>query len=195
MRPGSWRAPSAALLLICCGPLVSAQQLQIETAEQDEAVLVKASAIMQVRPTTAWNVISDYEHLAEFVPGMHSSRVLQRNGNQVLLEQKGSLGFLFFRQAIEIRLAVNEWPQQRIIAHSVGGNLKQMDGSYTLETLADGRVRLSYSARLVPAFTIPPLLGKAVVRQLLTRQFKALVDEILHREALSLGSDSLPSKN
>ena len=70
-----------------------------------------------------------------------------------------------------------------------------MDGSYTLETLADGRVRLSYSGRLVPAFTIPPLLGKAVVRQLLTRQFKALVDEILRREALSLGSGNPASKN
>jgi hypothetical protein len=81
---------------------------------------------------------------------------------------------------------VTEWPQQRIAAHAIGGNLKQMDGSYTLETQADGRVRLAYSARLVPAFAIPPLVGKPVLRQLLKRQFRALVDEIQRREALTL---------
>ncbi|MEB5965301.1 SRPBCC family protein [Comamonas testosteroni] len=195
MRAVRWRALGAALSLVCSSAPMSAQQLQIETTEHDEAVLVNATATMQVRPATAWNVISDYDHLAEFVPGMHSSRVLRRNGNQVLVEQKGSLGFLFFQQAIEIRLAVIEWPQQRIVARAVGGNLQQMDGSYTLETLDDGRVRLSYSGRLVPAFTIPAMLGKPVVRQLLTRQFKALVDEILRREALSLGSGNPSSNN
>jgi carbon monoxide dehydrogenase subunit G len=163
---------------------VSAQELRIETAEHNEALTVNASAVMQVRLATAWSVISDYDHLADFVPDMQSSRVLQRDGNQVLLEQKGSLGFLFFRQAIEVRLAVTEWPQQRIAAHAIGGNLKQMNGSYTLETQADGRVRLAYSARLVPAF-IPPLVGKPVLRQLLKRQFRALVDEIQRREALT----------
>jgi ribosome-associated toxin RatA of RatAB toxin-antitoxin module len=75
---------------------VSAQELRIETAEHNEAMTVNASAVMQVRLATAWSVISDYDHLADFVPDMQSSRVLQRDGNQVLLEQKGSLGFLFF---------------------------------------------------------------------------------------------------
>jgi hypothetical protein len=120
--------------------------------------------------------------------------VLQRDGNQVLLEQKGSLGFLFFRQAIEVRLAVTEWPQQRIAAHAIGGNLKQMDGSYTLAQ-ADGRVRLAYSARLVPAFAIPPLVGKPVLRQLLKRQFRALVDEIQRREALTLQEQKQTPEN
>ena len=186
MRAGLVGACGAALTLFCGGLQVSAQELRIETAEHNEAITVNASAVMQVRRATAWSVISDYDHLADFVPDMQSSRVLQRDGNQVLLEQKGSLGFLFFRQAIEVRLAVTEWPQQRIAAHAIGGNLKQMDGSYTLETQADGRVRLAYSARLVPAFAIPPLVGKPVLRQLLKRQFKALVDEIQRREALTL---------
>jgi hypothetical protein len=117
MRTALVGACGAALTMLCGGLQVSAQELRIETAEQNEALTVNASAVMQVRLATAWSVISDYDHLADFVPDIQSSRVLQRDGNQVLLEQKGNLGFLFFRQAIEVRLAVTEWPQQRIAAH------------------------------------------------------------------------------
>jgi hypothetical protein len=131
---------------------------------------VNASAVMQVRLATAWSVISDYDHLADFVPDTKARACCNATATSAA-GAKGSLGFLFFRQAIEVRLAVTEWPQQRIAAHAIGGNLKQMDGSYTLETQADGRVRLAYSARLVPAF-IPPLVGKPVLRQLLKRQFR-----------------------
>lgn len=188
MRLNSVIAYWTALCLVCSSLSAVAQKLSIETVDHHDAITVNASAVMQVRLATAWSVISDYEHLADFVPGMHSSRVLQRSDNQVLLEQTGSLGFLFFQQAIEVRLAVSESPPDRIVAHAVGGNLKQMDGSYTLETLPDGKVRLSYSGSLRPDFALPPLIGKLAVRQVLERQFKSLVDEILRREATPIPS-------
>ncbi|MEX8193580.1 SRPBCC family protein [Comamonas guangdongensis] len=159
------------------------QELSIETSDSSGVIMVSASADMRVQPATAWSVISDYDHLADFLPNMRSSRVVQRNGNQLVLEQTGVFGFLFFQQPIQVRLAVTESPPRRIVAHAVGGNLKQMDGSYTLETLPDGKVRLSYAGRLLPDFTIPPLVGKLVVRKILARQFVALVGEILRREA------------
>ncbi|MEG2048932.1 MAG: SRPBCC family protein [Comamonas sp.] len=172
--------------LMCSSLNALAQELSIETSEQHEAFTVNATAIMPVRLATAWSVISDYDHLADFVPGMHSSRVLERSGNQVLLEQTGSLGFLFFQQPIAVKLAVTESPPERIVAHAVGGNLKQMDGRYTLEAMPDGKVRLSYSASLRPDFAVPPVIGRLAVRQVLARQFKALVQEIQRRDAMHL---------
>ncbi|MOA50317.1 hypothetical protein D3C78_1733200 [compost metagenome] len=101
------------------------------------------------------------------------------------MEQTGQLGFLFFQQPVEIRLAVTEWPPQRIVAHAVGGNLKEMTGSYTLETLPGGAIRLSYTARLRPDFAVPPLVGTLVVRDALARQFTAMVNEIVRRDTLA----------
>ena len=170
-------------VLFCACRAAGAQELSIETPDSSGAITVSASADMRVQPATAWSVISDYDHLADFLPNMRSSRVVQRNGDQLVLEQTGVFGFLFFQQPIRVRLAVTELPPRRIVAHAVGGNLKQMDGSYTLETLPDGRVRLSYAGRLVPDFAIPPVVGKLVVRKILARQFSAMVDEILRREA------------
>lgn len=172
-------------LLLCACSAAWAQDLRIETADQGGAITVSASADMRVQLATAWDVISDYDHLAEFIPDMRSSRVVQRDGDQVLVEQTGVLGFLFFQQAVEIRLAVTEWPPQRIVAHAVGGNLKEMTGSYTLETLPGGAIRLSYTARLRPDFAVPPLVGTLVVRDALARQFTAMVNEIVRRDTLA----------
>lgn len=173
------------ILLLCACGAAPAQELDIETSGSNGAITVSASADMRVQLATAWSVISDYDHLAEFIPDMRSSRVVQRSGAQLLVEQTGVLGFLFFQQPVEVRLAVTEWPLQRITAHAVGGNLKEMEGSYTLETLPGGAVRLSYSARLRPDFPVPPVVGTLVVRDALARQFTAMVNEILRRDALA----------
>jgi carbon monoxide dehydrogenase subunit G len=162
----------------------TAQQVSIETAGQGDVVTVSASADMQVDPHTVWSVISDYDHLAEFIPDMRSSRVVRRNGDQVLIEQTGVFGFLFVQQPVEVKLAVVETPPQRIVARAVGGNLREMDGRYELESLPTGAVRLSYYGRLVPAFPVPPIIGRMMVRNVLARQFTAMVKEILRRDAL-----------
>jgi carbon monoxide dehydrogenase subunit G len=175
------------LLLPLAAPLrgalaASVDRINVETAGQGELITVTASADMQVDPRTVWAVISDYDHLAEFIPDMRSSRVIRRDGDQVLVEQTGEFGFLFFRQPVEVRLAVSELPQRRIVARAVGGNLQSMEGRYLVESLANDQVRLSYSGRLVPGFQVPPFVSRLAVRSTMDRQFRALVQEILRRD-------------
>ncbi|HSV59585.1 MAG TPA: SRPBCC family protein [Variovorax sp.] len=180
-RRGAVRLLLAVALLTLHAPL-PAQEVLIETAGKGELITVTASAEMQVDARTVWGAISDYDHLAEFIPDMHSSRVIQREGDKVLVEQTGQIGFLVFQQPVEVRLEVHESPQRRIAAHAVGGNLKEMEGLYALESLPSGAVRLTYSGRLVPDFAVPPVIGRLVVRNLLSKQLTALVHEIMRRD-------------
>lgn len=170
---------------LCVSLTATAQQLSIESAAQGGVVTVRASAEMQVDPRTVWDVISDYDHLAEFIPDMKSSRVVQRDGDTVIVEQTGDSGFLFFRQPIAVRLLVVEYPTRRILAHALGGNLREMEGRYELENLATGAVRLLYEGRVVPDFPVPPIFGTMLMRSELSRQFTAMVKEIMRRDALA----------
>jgi len=142
---------------------------------------------MQVDPRTVWAVISDYDRLAEFIPDMHSSRVIRRDGDQVLVEQTGEFGFLLFRQPIEVRLAVAESPPRRIVARAVGGNLQSLEGRYAVESLPGGQVRLSYSGQVVPGFQVPPFVTRMAVRSTMARQFQAMVQEIVRRDLAARG--------
>jgi ribosome-associated toxin RatA of RatAB toxin-antitoxin module len=180
------RARFAVLILagaLCTDGGLRAQQVDIETNGQNNYITITASAEMRVDSRTVWNVLTDYDHLAEFIPYMRSSRVIQRDADRLLVEQTGNFGFLLFKQPVDARLCVVESPPRRIVAHAVGGNLKEMEGRYTLENLPSGAVRLSYVGRLLPDFPVPPLIGKMVVRNVLAKQFSALVEEIVRRDA------------
>jgi carbon monoxide dehydrogenase subunit G len=179
-----------SMLLLCALADGAAAQpvVRVTTAGQGGTITVAASAEMAVEAGTAWNVITDYDHLAEFIPDMQSSRVIRHDGDQLLVEQRGSLGFLFFQQPIEVTLSVIEAPQRGIEAHAVSGNMAEMDGRYGLETLPSGLVRLSYSGRLVPDFPVPPVVGRIAVRSVLERQFNALVAEIVRRDTAVRGA-------
>lgn len=180
------RAGAVALLLagaLCAQAAANVPQVEIETNGQGDYITVTASAEMLVDSRTVWAVITDYNHLAEFIPYMLTSRVVQRDADRLLVEQTGEFNFLFFRQAVQTQLAVVESPQRRVMARAVSGNLREMEGRYTLEILPAGTVRLSYSGRVVPDFAVPPVIGKIVVRNMLANQFTAMVKEIVRRDA------------
>lgn len=181
---------AAALLLaatLAAQPAAAAGEIRFEADGEGELITIIASADMQVDPRTVWAVISDYDRLAEFIPDMHSSRVIRRDGDQVLVEQTGEFGFLFFRQPVEVRLSVAESPPRRIVARAVGGNLRSLEGRYVVESLPGGEVRLSYSGRLVSGFQVPPFVSRMAVRNTMARQFQALVQEIVRRDVSARG--------
>jgi hypothetical protein len=64
--------------------------------------------------------------------------------------------------------------------HSTAGNLRDMEGFYQLEVSGEDTT-LHYEAHFRPDFWFPPLIGPAVMRDEITRQFEGLTSEILRR--------------
>jgi carbon monoxide dehydrogenase subunit G len=161
-----------------------AQDVSIRTARDGDFITVSAYAVMKVDPRVAWAVLSDYDHLAKFIPDMKSSRVVSRVGNVVRVEQKGDVGFFFYKEAVNMLLEVHEEPQTRITARGIEGNVRGLETRYDLQSSAAG-VRLDYAGRFVPDFSIPPLIGMPIVSRLIERRFRAMVNEIQRRDALA----------
>lgn len=176
---------AALLVLVACtvaGPPAAAQAISLETYRQGDAINVFAEVLLDVDPKLAWDVLSDYDHLAQFIPDMSVSRVLSRDGNTVVVEQKGEFGVLFFHQPIDLTLRIVEVPHTSIVAQAVGGSFSEMSGRYDLDEIG-GRVKLSYVGRFVPGFSLPAFLGIIGVRHTAATQLTALVDEIMRRDA------------
>ena len=167
--------------------LAQAPEVSIRTGRDGEFVTISATAVMRVDPTIVWAVLSDYDHLAKFIPDMKSSRVLSRHGNVVRVEQKGEVGFLFYKEPVVMVLEVHEEPPSRITARGLEGNVRGLETRYELSSSASG-VRLDYSGRFDPDFVIPPLIGMPIVHRLIERRFRAMVNEIQRRDALAHGA-------
>jgi ribosome-associated toxin RatA of RatAB toxin-antitoxin module len=144
---------------------------------ENDVVVVHAQADLDAPLRTAWNVLTDYEGYAQFIPDLKSSRVLARSGNTAIVEQKGEAGFFFYHLPLEVTFSVTEEPSTVVSSRAISGTFKEMTGRYVLSERGGG-VRLTYDGRMIPAFHLPPLIGMPALRAALERRFLALAREI-----------------
>ncbi len=179
------------LLLACAvigaNAIRANESIRFEAAWEGDFVSVSANADLSVEAATAWSVLTDYDHFAEFIPDIVSSRIVSRSHDGMTVEYRGQFGFLFFRQPMHLVLHVVLDPPRRIVARSVSGDLRDLTASYEISEGAQA-LRLAYTARFVPAISLPPFIGLAVVRHQMQKQFAAMVKEIVRRGALAAGN-------
>lgn len=133
-------------------------------------------------PKRAFAVLTDYDRMARFLPGMLTSKVVSRDAGKVVVEQTIDEGFLFYKQRVTVRLAIEEFAPHRLTVRSLGGSFKELTGTYVL-TRGQDRTLIEYSARFVPDFELPPMVGMSAVQHSLERHLDGLAAEIRRRSA------------
>ena len=167
--------------LFAARPLNAAEELSVEATRRGERFEVRAKAELIAPVALVWEVLTDYEKLPRFVPGLSRSSVRLRQGNRLRVEQSGEARFLFFSYPIEVQLEVVERPMEWVESHAVGGNMRRMHGRYELHAREPRGTTLLYHGEMVPDFRLPRFVGSAAVRAMIEQQFTAMVEEIERR--------------
>jgi len=157
-------------------------QVEFQTTREGELFEIEASAAIEASVSDAWQVLTDYDRLAEFIPGVSESRVVSRQGSRAVIELRGEVSWLFVTFPMHVRLAIEEFPYDRIESTAIGGNFRQMHGVYFLHAIPGG-IELRYEGTFTPDFSVPPLIGTLLMRNRLEKRFRALVREIERRRA------------
>ncbi len=175
-----------------------AQSLPTIAVERDgDTFYVNARASVAVDPRVAWETLTDYEHMREFLPNIERSKVIARQGTRLIVEHVGQFPLFFFDIPVRVRLAVTQQPYERIVARSEPGEvdgaaqtLRSFTGSYDLAVITLERragIRIEYQSRFELAEPLPPIIGDlfgtAMVTKTLRLQFEAMVQEMVRRQA------------
>lgn len=176
--------PVFLCLLLAAGNPRADDDVSVETRRRDEALEVLCRATLEAPLELIWQTLTDYNRIAEFIPGMRSSRVIEQRGAAAIVEQSGEASFLFLSFPIEVTLATTERPPHVIEVRMLKGNLKRFEGAYRIEPQAGGRSVLHWSAIIEPEASMPPLIGELLMRASIGDQFRGLVREIRRRDAL-----------
>jgi ribosome-associated toxin RatA of RatAB toxin-antitoxin module len=173
--------------LLCLLPLPlmakEAALIEIETSHKADLVDVKVQALISATPQTIWATLTDYERLPEFVPGLKSSKIVERKGSVVTVKQSGVAVFLFFKVPIDVTVESTEaWPVLEV--RRVAGTVRQLQGRYEMIILPDNSsVRLIWTGSIEPENSLPPLIGESLMRRSIRQQFTGMVREIERRAA------------
>ncbi|MGE5623174.1 MAG: SRPBCC family protein [Bacillota bacterium] len=150
----------------------------------DQSFQLNAREFVLVTPQQAWQVLTDYEHLTEFVPDLVHSRVLSRSRHEATVEQVSRTGLLLLAYTVQVVVHIEERPYSAIDVALVSGDLRHYRAYWTLaESSREGArgTLITYCGELAPKFYLPPAVGQPLVQAQVRKMVAAVSAEIEQR--------------
>ena len=193
-RSAFWSVAFALASVLFAGTAFAAAPT-VDVQRDGDSYVVRASGLVTADQRVAWDTLTDYEHLSEFVPNIEHSRIVSRDGNRMVVEYSGAFRLLFVSMPVRVRLAVEQDLYRRVVARTEPGKvgeaeqtLVSVESQYRLAPSPSGAVRVDYDARFRLGDALPELVdsvfGKALVEHGLRRHFAAMLDEIERRQSV-----------
>ena len=105
----------------------------------------------------AWQVLTDYENFADFLPGVASSELIESSGDRKVFEQINKIKTLIFSIESRVQVATTERYPDQIAFRAIAGDLETMDGTWILEAVSPypsappNQVLLTHKVMVEPA--------------------------------------------
>lgn len=178
------RALAAAAMLILALPALAqeASFRRITVTPTAEGYACDSEMRIPVPPELAWEVMTDFDSMAAWVPNLRSSRVVSREDRTVVIEQVGNATFgpLSFDFTMERRLALD--PPRGMTAVQTKGTLRKYSSMLRIAP-ERGATRLRYRVDIEPGLLLGAILSKEFVEHELKEQFTAIAAEMQRRYA------------
>lgn len=137
--------------------LAAKVEVQIQKiAERQRQISAKVQIPQPVEQI--WKVLTDYESLADFLPNLAKSRLIEHPNGGIRLEQVGSQRLLNFNFSARVVLDLEEYFPKEINFRMVEGDFKGFSGSWYLEPCFLGEyvgTNLCYTIQVWPKLTMP----------------------------------------
>ncbi|KAJ4783471.1 Polyketide cyclase / dehydrase and lipid transport protein [Rhynchospora pubera] len=139
-------------------------QIEVEKVEgRKNARRIKAQVRIDAQLETVWDVLTDYEGLADFIPGLSESQLLHYEDNFARLYQVGqqelALGFKFSAKGViecyekEMEFVSDSCRKRAIEFNMVEGDFKTFEGQWCIEL--EFGTKLLYSVEVEPKLMVP----------------------------------------
>jgi carbon monoxide dehydrogenase subunit G len=174
----------AFTLILAAEPIAAAgdREMAVSVRVDGDVVHVDSALFVKATPQEVWAVLTDFEHMTQFISNLRSSAVVARSEGVVTVAQswEASLGPLGFasQSTREMRLMPFEEIQSRMIS----GTLKQFRSVTRLKAEGEG-THVTYQSDTVPNQWIPPIVGPHFVEREAREQMVELRREILRRQS------------
>lgn len=170
------------MLLAVSACLAGDSAVSVTVVRAGESFIIDALIDAPVRPAIAWEVLTDFDHMAGFLGNLTSSRITGRQGNELLVRQKGVARYGLLSFTFESEREIRLEPQARILSRNLSGTVRSMESEARLQATANG-TQIRYHAEMALDSTLARLFGKAFVQHETEEQFTLMVTEMKRREA------------
>jgi ribosome-associated toxin RatA of RatAB toxin-antitoxin module len=134
---------------------------------------ITAQTTLPYTQEQVWQVLTDYEHLADFIPNLATSQRLEHPQHGIRLEQIGVQNALFLKFSARVVLDMTEDFPHAIHFKMVEGDFNAFSGTWQLEPALEG-TQLTYRLCIWPKRTMPVIAIEKRLRSDLPRNLIAV---------------------
>ena len=160
------------------------QDILVRVLKDGQNITVDVDCPVDAPWSLVWEVLTDYDHMAEFVSNLEFSGVKYAEGNLLRVHQKGKASrgplTLTFDNVREIELI----PSSEIRSSLISGDMKSSDFVTRIVDIA-ARVHIVNSGHYTPNMWVPPIIGPVLIEAETQKQFGEIRREILRRNAIA----------
>jgi carbon monoxide dehydrogenase subunit G len=145
------------LVALAAGPALAAGAAgapDVAVQEQEGIYVVTARFDVPQTPAIVRAVLTDYERIPRFMPGVRKSVVRERAGARVVVEQEAVSRFLLFSRTVYLLLDVTEDATVLRFIDTSRRSFSSYQGAWTL-TEASGGTVVDYELSARPGFDVP----------------------------------------
>jgi hypothetical protein len=185
----SKRSGLLVLLLLTALPLPAwsldtDQDIAVHVEKEGQNIAVEVDCPVDAPRAIVWEVLTDYDHMAQFVSNIEYSGITDRADNVLRVRQRGKASrgplSITFDNVREVELV----PYREIRSRLISGDLKASDFVTRIVEVA-AAIHIVNSGRYTPKMWIPPFVGPALIEAETRKQFGEIRNEILRRSALA----------
>lgn len=156
-----------------------AQAVSLTVSEHaDHAVALEAACLIPRSTPAVWRALSDYDHLAEFIPFLTESRIIRVTPEGKMLRQRGKATLLVFHRRFDVTFLVTEAAPREIHFEAVAGDFRRFTGSWHLEARPGGTF-VRHEVEIQPKFYMPVWLMRVVERYVMLKSMHAVIARCL----------------
>ncbi|HWZ73999.1 MAG TPA: SRPBCC family protein [Casimicrobiaceae bacterium] len=158
-----------------------ASDIVVHVKKDGAIIIVDVEMAVQASPLATWDVLTDYDHMAQFVTNVQSSKITGRKGNTLVVAQKSGTAFGLLKFSFDNVREVELVPHSEIRSNLISGDMKA--SAFTTRLMSDGGgvTRVLNHGEFVPTMWVPPVIGTAFLEAETRRQFHELRNEIMRR--------------
>ena len=158
-----------------------ASDIVVHVKKNGATIIVDVEMMVHASPLATWDVLTDYDHMAQFVANVQSSKITDRKGNTLVVAQKSGTAFGLLKFSFDNVREVELVPHSEIRSNLISGDMKA--SAFTTRIVSDGGgvTRVVNHGEFVPTMWVPPVIGTAFLESETRRQFHELRNEIMRR--------------
>ena len=152
-----------------------------DDGEKPYSRFVTVSALVEGTQREIWEVINDKENAADFIEGVLESKVIERIGNKILVEQRTNVGGP--KGSYRYRLLHELKPMKQADFTYAGGELRNVMGTWwILEGTTASNCLVVYSLHIDPGFLAPQAVVKSGMRRSMPGTIRSVANEVSRRQ-------------